>query len=474
MPLSRLRLRLSAGFALAFTLGLLVLNLALFLLLRRDADRQLTRQLHDAATTVAGAVAREYHEAPEAGLAEAARETFRELPATPHAFVVYDGRGQRIAEHGLPRRVATAPPEWRAGDPVALDRTAGPEDDVRLAADQRGGPAVGPVEFHVLAIGTRQPTEEHLATLGWWMAISTPLVVLLSLAAGYALARYALRPIDTLEQAVTALDPTDLAGRLPVAEPPDELDRLALRFNELLGRLEEAQFRNRQFVQRAAHQLKTPLTVVLGEAALSLGDSGTAPGTSQGMRRVHTAAQQMRRRVDELLLLAEAQAGEPVPLDDVVELDGLALECADLMRGRAAQLSRALTLGEVAAVTVSGSDRLLREALVELIENACRHGTAKPDIQVSVSMNGSHAWVAVASGGPPVPDAVVDAPPGDEGTHLGLAIVRWIAGQHGGAVQYTRAEGTNVFAFSVDTTRSPGEAPPGHRSEGKSGPGSHR
>jgi signal transduction histidine kinase len=441
MPLSRLRLRLSAAFALAFALGLAALNTALFLVLRREADRQLTHRLAAAATQVAEALAREYGEAPHLGLAAAARETFRELPATANSFVIYDGSGARLAVHGQPAGIAMAPAEWRTGDPAVLDRSEG-NQDVRIAADRRVNG-----EFRVVAIGTRQPTEEHLETLGWWLLASAPLVVLLSLVGGYALARQALRPISTLERAVAALDPADLARRLPVADRPDELDRLALRFNELLGRLEQAQLRNRQFVQRAAHQLKTPLTVVLGEADLSLSD-GAGAG-APGMRRVRTAARQMRRRVDELLLLAEAQAGEQVPLDDEVELDGLALECADLMRGRAAQLSRSLTLGRVEPITVRGSERLLREALVELIENACRHGSAEPAIQVSVYGEGPVAWVEVASGGAPTRSAEADPPPNDEGMHLGLTIVRWIAGQHGGRFRYEHMEGVNVFGFSV-------------------------
>ena len=441
MPLSRLRLRLSAAFALAFALGLAALNTALFLVLRRDADRQLTHRLSAAATQVAEALAREYGEAPQLGLAAAARETFRELPATGNSFVIYDGSGARLAVSGQPAGIALAPAEWRTGDPTVLDRSEGSQD-VRIAADRRVSG-----EFRVVAIGTRQPTEEHLETLGWWLLASAPLVVLLSLVGGYALARQALRPISTLERAVAALDPADLARRLPVADRPDELDRLALRFNELLGRLEQAQLQNRQFVQRAAHQLKTPLTVVLGEADLSLsgGDGAGAPG----MRRVRTAARQMRRRVDELLLLAEAQAGEQVPLDDEVELDGLALECADLMRGRAAQLSRSLTLGRVEPITVRGSERLLHEALVELIENACRHGSAEPAIQVSVYGEGPVAWVEVASGGAPIQSAEADPPPSDEGMHLGLTIVRWIAGQHGGRFRYEHVEGVNIFGFSV-------------------------
>lgn len=59
---------------------------------------------------------------------------------------------------------------------------------------------------------------------GWWLLVSAPLVVLLSLGGGYALARQALRPINTLERAAAALDPADLTRRLPVAHRPDEVE----------------------------------------------------------------------------------------------------------------------------------------------------------------------------------------------------------------------------------------------------------
>ncbi len=444
MPVSRLRIRLSAAFALAFALGLTVLIAGVFLGLRRDADRSLTRRLQEAATEVADALSREYGEARGAELATAARETFREWPATGYAFVVYDGAGEQVAAHGTQAVVAVAPSRWSARGGQILDRSVAPEFDVRLAGDRLRTPRSTP--FRVIAIGSLQPTEEHVETLGWWMAACAPVVALLSLAGGYVLARHALRPIGALERTVAALDPGDLSGRLPVGHPADELDRLAIRFNELLDRLAEAQVRNRRFVRQAAHQLKTPLTVVLGEATLELSDAGPP---RPGMRRVHAAAQQMRRRVDELLLLAEAQAGEPVALEDQVELDGLALECADLMRGRAAQTGHALTLGEVEAVTVRGSDRLLREALVELIENACRHGGDGPEIRVSVFTEDAIPWLEVAGRGRPVAPELINADPGDEGVRLGLTIVRWIAKQHGGRLRYRHADGLNLFGLSV-------------------------
>jgi two-component system heavy metal sensor histidine kinase CusS len=447
LPLSRLRLRLSLAFALAFAAGLAVLHVALFLLLRRDADRQLTHRLQQAAGEVAQAASREYGESPHEGPGHAAREALREWPSTSDAFVIYDSAGARLAALGPADVVAAAPPVWRAGDLTVADRHAG-SHELRLAVEP--GAAGAPPAFRVLAIGGREATRQWIETLGWWLVAGAPLVVLLSLVGGYLLARLALRPIGALEQTVARLDPADLGERLPVHDPPDELDRLARQFNGLLDRLEQAQLRNRRFVQRAAHQLKTPLTVVLGEADLSLAGDDDALTRAQGMRRVRTAAHQMRRRVDELLLLAEAQAGEQAPLDDLVELDGLALECADLMRGRAAQTRHVLTLGEVEPITVRGSARLLREALMELIENACRHAAIEPDIRVSVCAEGEAAWVAVAGGGHPVPAARLEGPSADENSRLGLTIVRWIAGQHGGRLEYQHADGVNIFALSLN------------------------
>jgi two-component system, OmpR family, sensor kinase len=455
MPLSRLRIRLSLAFALAFALGLGVLHLALFLLLRRDADRQLTRRLQQSAGEVAQAMTREFGESPALGLRAAARETLREWPSTADAFVIYDSAGSRLATLGHAGDLDAAPPGWHAGDAPVADRDGG-EHDVRLAVDH---PAEGArPAFRVLAIGGREATEQRIETLGWWLVAGVPLVILLSLVGGYLLARFALRPIGALGETVAGLDPADLGERLPVHDPADELDRLARQFNGLLDRLEQAQLRNRRFVQRAAHQLKTPLTVVLGEADLSLGDRDDPFTRAQGMRRVRTAAHQMRRRVDELLLLAEAQAGEHPPLDDLVELDGLALECTDLMRGRAAQTSHGLTLGEVEPISVRGSARLLREALMELIENACRHAAAKPDIRVSACAEGEAAWLAVAGGGLPVDPAKLDSGAADENSHLGLTIVRWIAGQHGGGLEYQHVDGVNIFALSLSLT--PGASRP--------------
>jgi signal transduction histidine kinase len=161
----------------------------------------------------------------------------------------------------------------------------------------------------------------------------------------------------------------------------------------------------------------------------------------------------MSRRVDELFLLARAEAGERVPRTEVVELDAVALEAADLMRGRAQALGHRLELGEMAGVEVMGDEGLLREATLELLENACRHGSDDAPIVLTVSRKGNEAQLEVASAGPPP-----DSAPEDAGAErLGLAIVRWIATAHGGALRSRHHRATNYFRVSLPVAPEPAD-----------------
>jgi signal transduction histidine kinase len=277
----------------------------------------------------------------------------------------------------------------------------------------------------------------------------------LSLIGGYILSRRALRPIAALGDELAKITPEQLDRRLPVHPIADELDRLAEQFNAMLERLQRAQTQNRRFLQQAAHQIKTPLTLVLGEAALSLDRPRTPAEQQDTLQRIRTAAEQMKRRVDELFVLAQTEAGERLSLTDSVELDGLVLECADLMRGRAQALGRRLELLRVEPVTVRGNEALLRESVLELIENACRYGSSDNPIVISAFADGTSGCVLVASAGEPVtssPAARGSFDPAEDAHGLGLAIVRWIASAHAGSMTYRREGGLNVYGLLLPVT----------------------
>ncbi len=440
MSLSRLRLRLAGSFALAFLAGLLLLSVTLFLYSHRQSDRRFTQELATEAGEMAGAIRIEYSLTPADGIRGAVDEALAEWPARPEAFGIYTMDGVRIGTTG-PASLVKWLPDTLAG------RSLKPRDFRRSRPHVR----VFPIEsaeppFRVAAAGTTRRLDSETDAFAFWLFSSIPVTVLVSLVAGYLLSRRALTPVSHLANAISEIAPDALDRRLPVGDPPDELDRLAVRFNSLLGRLQESQAQNQRFLEQAAHQIRTPLTLVLGETELALGRDHSADARGEALRRIRLAATQMRRRVEELLLLARASAGERVPRTDIVELDGLALECADLMRGRAHVLGRRLELGRVDPVVVVASEPLLREAVVELLENACRHGNGRAPVRLSVYQEGPNAVIEVANG---VAESTAGISESSSGRGLGLQVVRYIATEHGGRLVHRSVSEGVISALHI-------------------------
>ncbi len=439
MALSRVRLGLATWFAVIFLAGLAILDLSLYWYLRDQSNRRLTRDLIAVASQLVIAARREYAETPGEGLSAAAGNATAEWPAGPEAVAIYDSSGNLLAAGGAAALAHFAP--RRMAEPLPRDLPMGDEASARLVSV----PVAGRPAFMAVAIGSTERLSEDDEALAWWLAISSPLVGFLSLIAGYLISHRALRPIEELGRAVAAIRPNTLDQRLTVSEPPDEIGRLASQFNQLLERLEQSQARSQLFLKRAAHQIRTPLTLVLGESELALDRSVDRRAERATLDRIHRAAQQMRHRVDELFLFAQAEAGEPIVLTSAVDLDGLALEATDLMRERAQSLRHGLGLERVETVAVQGSGPLLLEAVLELLENALRHSAPGAAVAVSTFGDGRSGLLAVSSEGPPPPTAAAAAT--EESRGFGLAIVRWIAEQHGGDVVHTRNGGRNTYAL---------------------------
>ena len=129
------------------------------------------------------------------------------------------------------------------------------------------------------------------------------------------------------------------------------------------------------------------------------------------------------------------------------------------MRGRAQGLHRTLALGRVEPVQARGNKALLREVLLELLENGLRHGASNVPVAVSAYGDNGRACAEVSSGGPPPPSSALEGTgsvprwaAGSDG--LGLSIVRWIAAAHNGRLRYARRADQNVFSLEWPTTPS--------------------
>jgi methyl-accepting chemotaxis protein len=314
MPISRLRLELAAWFAAAMLVAVSAVDAGLTVYLRREAATRFSIEVEGAAAGLLRAVRQE--EKSGAATLEAVTDALAEWPASQEAFVVY-AQGAAIGVRGAAELVGLAPPQPPESAPLwTRARPTGGAARLALARDRVQPPLT------VVAIRPTTELTEYAEVLTGWLMFSIPGVTVFALVAGYFLARRALRPLNATADRIAAIDPSDLAGRLPVRTPPDEIDRLAQHFNALLTRLADLRQQNRDFLSRAAHQLKTPLTLVRGESELGLERERDVEAYRAILGRIGRAADQMTHRVDDLFLLARAEAGDQPPLTDAIELDG--------------------------------------------------------------------------------------------------------------------------------------------------------
>jgi len=204
------------------------------------------------------------------------------------------------------------------------------------------------------------------------------------------LVRYSLSPVTAIAESAAEIGAADLSRRLPVRTGRDELGHLAMTFNALLDRLEtaftdreEALAYQRRFVADASHELRTPMTSILGYTRM-LRDWGLhQPETSaEAVTQIETEGIRMQSLVEGLLHLARGdEAGDQLRTD--VDLGSLVLEAVDVASAVDGQdTGFALQLADD-AVVVRADREALRQVVGILLDNASKHSPAEGAITVS-------------------------------------------------------------------------------------------
>ena len=301
-------------------------------------------------------------------------------------------------------------------------------------------------------------------------------VTLTSVAAGWLLAGRALRPISRITATARGMSERTLHERIALDGPRDELRELADTFDTMLSRLEGAFDSQRRFVANASHELRTPLAIVRTEVDVTLSDPDAGERELRAMAHVvHETNDRMERLITSLLALARGEGGieHPRPAD-LAAAARAALErvAAGGARGPAFAPEGPLRLDAVLRSAPVMGDPMLLERLAEnLVENAVRYNAALGWVRVRTDVEGAAAVLVVENPGPVVPphEAPLLVEPfrrleasrarATGGYGLGLAVVRAVAGAHGGAVTLTaREQGGLEVRVSVPAatgTRSP-------------------
>lgn len=469
-----LTLRLTATYLLITLVGLLLLGAGFVALAGAYLGERRERELEAQAEIYAGLLG-ELAASPAALQALAPTRAGAELLPPGTAARVFSTTGALLA--GDP---ALGPFPSRAALPLVrppVPLPASQAEGRRYAARTIEGPG-GPIGVLELSRDTADDAR-LLAALRGIVLQASLLAALVAAAVSALLARSIARPIvaqtrraETLAATVgtapalaapqSANPPIPHASTPPRSHSPDSssspneiaalsasLDQLEAGLEAYVARIGELEQARTRFYRSVSHELRTPLT------ALRAGLENLADAAPELQRPAFAALEdetaRLGRLVDELLRPPDdgrLAVTARVPAD----LDALAAEVCALLAGRAARAGVVLR-AENAPVFVHGDRDRLKQALINLLDNALRATPPGGAIQVDVRREGSLALLAVEDDGPGVPVAqyeqiwergVRGAGPAGGGAGLGLAIVREIAAAHGGRAYLDPAHTTGA------------------------------
>ena len=255
--------------------------------------------------------------------------------------------------------------------------------------------------------------------------------------------RAGLKPLALLQRQVEGRAANDLAEISLQAAPP-EVRSLARAINALLAEVHHSVVAQKRFISDAAHQLRTPLAGLKSQTELALGEAQD-PALRQRLQRVHDSAVRSAHLVTQLLTLARAEPESALLQDrQPVDLARLARDVTAEMvpRALAAGVDLGFDEGPEPGQPVRGIGLLLREAMVNLVDNAIRYAGRGASVTVRVRHQGGQVLMEVEDDGPGLPEAdrervfqrFVRATQDGNGCGLGLAIVREIVERHAGRV----------------------------------------
>ncbi|HKB34814.1 MAG TPA: ATP-binding protein [Gemmataceae bacterium] len=455
--------RLSAFFLAALAVVLIGFSTALFVLARAYLYRRVDERLVSAVDTLAaaaefkpGGLEWEPHER-RLSIGEGAGDE-------PVRWAVRDGEG-RLVTGGTARGTEDF---WRAeefgatadgGSTVSHDGQRWRVLSRRLEPDRKGTGGnrrteQGDVLHDVLVVTVAVPlrgVEGTLHTLAMTLAGLSLGVLTVAAVLGRWLSRRALQPLTRMAASARSMSAEDLNERLPAAQTADELEDLCRAFNDLLGRVQEAFERQRRFTGDASHQLRTPLTVMLGQLEVALRRPRPAEEYREALAVARGQAEHLHRIVEMLLFLARADAEARLPELERTELGawlaGHLESWADHPRSRDLRVEA----GPPRWVRVQPA--LLGQLLDNLLDNACKYSEQGTPITVQVGGDAASATLAVEDAGSGI-DAT-DLPHifepfyrseearrrGRSGVGLGLAVAARIAGALGGAIEVQSERG---------------------------------
>ncbi len=461
------RVRLTLWYVGAMVVVLAAYIGAVYVFVSRYASAELDRQLrNDFTWAYAGLYQDEFGE-------YMINEPDRIDPEFPPPWVqVWRGDRSRLLRRNS-EAVVRPVPESRAL-PEGISTVSANGDRMRILTER--GSLTGPggvVTRVVIQVGrSESPTDEQLRDLAVLLVLGVPIAVAVAGIGGYTLARRALEPIERMTDTARTITAERLNDRLPVHNPEDEMGRLSAVFNETLGRLQQSFEQMRRFTSDVSHQLRTPLTAIrsVGEVGLRATHRDEASYRAV-IGSMLEETDRLAVLVDRLLTLSRTEMHQGTLAPESVNLAELAEDVAGHLGVLAEEKGQSLSVDASPAATANVDRVLLRQALINLVDNAIKF--TPPGGQVSIRVSGvdGTSVIDVADTGPGIPKEararIFDRfYRGDDesgaGTGLGLSIAKGAVEANGGFLTLADS-GPAGTTFRIALPRPPHGAPAPHR-----------
>jgi two-component system OmpR family sensor kinase len=255
--------------------------------------------------------------------------------------------------------------------------------------------------YRVVASESLQPIEAEMRTVSEILLVTVPICLMLAAAGDYFLARKSLSPVLGMARTAEQISSHSLDQRLVVGNTRDELGILADTFNRVFERLQQAFRQQRQFMADASHELRTPISVALTAAQVSLKSRRyRSEELYDTLEVVQSQMLRLRRVLEDMFTLAQADSGVFEPTRTTFYLDEVLLESvrAGRVLGDAREVD--IQVGHVICeAEYEGDEGLLRQLLLILLDNAVKYTSSGGHVEVSMTASHGGYKIYVADTG---------------------------------------------------------------------------
>jgi heavy metal sensor kinase len=303
--------------------------------------------------------------------------------------------------------------------------------------------------------------ESVLHELLFSLAIAFPLMLGIAIGGGYGIMRRLVRPLDEIATKAERITSRNLNERLPVEATGDEIEKLALSLNRMMGRLEESFHHINRFSADASHEIRTPLAIIRGELENAHQSAELSPEMRETVRSALEEAERLSRIVEQLLEISRLEAGETLVDRTRFDFSEMTRTTVEQMRLLAEEKNQQLVFESTRPLDIEGDRMRLKQIVVNLVDNAIKYTPKGGSISVSNFATDGKVVLEVADTGVGVPSEAaaqifdrfyrVDKARSRQlgGTGLGLAIVKSICVAYGGTIALRRPDGPGII-FRVE------------------------